>query len=93
MAPTFWLIVMLGAAVPLTYGTMWLKQQWAVSVAYKEGKKDGAAEVTAKGVAAAGDTAAAIRDADATTPLPADKAAIVALCKQRASCRERGSLK
>lgn len=42
-------------------------------------------------VAAAVETAKAEREAEAETPLPADKAAILDLCKRSASCRERGA--
>jgi hypothetical protein len=93
MGPQLYLILALAAAVPVTYGTMWLKKEWAVSVAYKQGKADGESAVSAKGVASANDTVAAIRAAEAETPLPADKAAILALCKKRASCKERGTLR
>lgn len=92
MGPQLYLILALVAAVPATYGTMWVKQQWAVSHAYRAGQEAGEAAVSAKGVAAATETADALRAAEAATPLPADKAAIVALCKKRPSCRERGSL-
>jgi hypothetical protein len=40
-------------------------------------------------VAAAVETAKAAHQAEADTPLPADKAAIMELCRKSASCRER----
>lgn len=93
MGPQLYLILALALAVPATYGTMWLKKEWAVSAAYKQGKTDGEAAVSAKGVASAADTVNEIRRAEAETPLPADKTAIIDLCKKRASCRERGTLR
>ena len=48
--------------------------------------------VAAEAVKAAIETAAAERKAVEDTPLPADKAAVIELCKRRASCRERGKL-
>jgi hypothetical protein len=39
---------------------------------------------------AANDIAKAAHEAEASTPLPADKAAILELCRRSASCRERG---
>lgn len=93
MGPQLYLILVLAAAIPVTYGTMWLKKEWAVAVAYRQGKIDGEAAVSAKGVANATETAAAIRRAEAETPLPAGKTAIIELCKKRASCRERGTLR
>ena len=51
------------------------------------------AEISAGALDAATKTAAAEREAFDTTPLPATKPEIVALCKRSASCRERGTLK
>ena len=50
------------------------------------------ATISAGAVEAATKTAAAEREAFDTTPLPANKPAIVDLCKRSASCRERGTL-
>lgn len=70
-------------------------------VAYKnhEAKKIAAAvastkaEISAGALDAATKTAAAEREAFDTTPLPATRPEIVALCKRSASCRERSTLK
>lgn len=51
------------------------------------------ATISAGAVEAAMKTAAAEREALDTTPLPASKPEILALCKRSASCRERGTLK
>jgi dihydrodipicolinate synthase/N-acetylneuraminate lyase len=51
------------------------------------------AAISAGAVEAATKTAAAEREAFETTPLPANKPAIVDLCKRSASCRERGTLR
>jgi hypothetical protein len=51
------------------------------------------AEISAGALDAATKTAAAEREAFDTTPLPATKPEIVALCKRSASCRERSTLK
>jgi hypothetical protein len=61
-------------------------------------KASRAAEAGAKVIAttatttlrAANDIAKAAHEAEASTPLPADKAAILELCRRSASCRERG---
>jgi hypothetical protein len=41
-------------------------------------------------MAAAVANVTAANEAEASTPLPADKAAVLALCAKSASCRERG---
>jgi hypothetical protein len=51
------------------------------------------ATISAGALEAATKTAAAEREAIEATPLPESKAAVIALCKQRASCRERSALK
>ena len=47
------------------------------------------AAISAGAVAAATKTAEAANAAEASTPLPADKQAVLALCQRSASCRER----
>jgi threonine/homoserine efflux transporter RhtA len=81
-----WLI---GAAIALGAGFV---------AAYKvhEAKKIAAAveatkaTISAGAVEAATKTVAAAQQAEAATPLPADKQAILDLCRKSASCRERG---
>jgi predicted membrane-bound mannosyltransferase len=51
------------------------------------------AAISAGAVEAVTKTAAAEREATDNTPLPADKQAIVELCKRSASCKERRTLK
>lgn len=92
--PLAWLALAGWLAVPLTYGTMWVKREVAVHGAYEAGKKDGAAAVAAAGVESAERTARARVEAEAEVPAtPADKADLIKLCKRSASCRERGSLR
>lgn len=65
--------------------------------AFERGKKEGEELARARASAAAAveaaKTAEALRQAEEETVVPADKAAVIALCKQRASCKERGALK
>ena len=92
MGPLLYLCMALGAALPVTYGVMAVKNTWAVSAAYKQGKVDGAGAASAAGIDSANQTVGIIRDAEETTPLVTG-AAIRELCKKRASCRERGQIK
>lgn len=91
--PSTWLIGALALGLVATWGTMKIKHQAEVAASYEKGVNAGKAEASTATVAAATKTAEAEREATDSTPLPADKAAIIALCKQRASCRERGNLK
>ena len=93
MPPTLLLLLALGLSGPVTYGVMWVQRERAAHAAYESGKEAGIAEGRASGVAAASATVEARREAEAEVPpVPADKAALIALCKRSASCRERGSL-
>lgn len=81
-------------AVPVTYGTMWIKAERAKVAAYNSGHEDGAASVSASGVKGAEKTARArIEVEEATPPTPTDKAELIALCRRSASCRERNTIK
>jgi Sec-independent protein translocase protein TatA len=53
-------------------------------------KAEGQAQTATATVASATETAKAERQAEAETTLPADKQAILDLCRRSASCRERG---
>ncbi len=77
-----------------TYGVMWVSREAAKASAYAAGHEAGYATVSAKGVEGAEKTARARLAAEAEIPaVPADKAALAALCKREASCRDRGNLK
>jgi hypothetical protein len=60
-----------------------------VQAAYEKGVISGKGSASTATVASATETAAAERTAEEATPLPADKQAIVDLCRKSASCRER----
>jgi hypothetical protein len=82
------------AATAGTYGVMWISKERAKVAAYSKGHEDGAASVSAAGVKGAIDAARARLEAENETPaVPSDKAALAALCKRSASCRERGQLR
>ena len=88
--PQIYLILALVAALPATYGVMWVKRELAVKAAYTQGQSAGAGQTAAATTKAAGKTVAAVAEGEAATPsVPADKAAIIALCQRSASCRER----
>ena len=88
--PQIYLILALVAALPATYGIMTVKRQIAVSHAYAEGRKVGEETVAAAATARSREIVAAVAEGEASTPaVPADKAAIMALCQRSASCRER----
>ena len=92
--PSVYLMLALALSGPVTYGVMWIKQQRAVAAAYAAGKVAGSASISAAGVKGAEETAKARREAEAETPpVPADKAALIKLCKRSTSCRERGELR
>ena len=91
--PSTWLIGGLMLALAATWGTMKIKHASEVTASYEKGVNAGKAASSTATVAAATATAEAEREATESTPLVIDKAAIIALCKQRASCRERGNIK
>ena len=90
MGPQLYLILALAAALPATYGVMTVKRQIAVSHAYEVGKRVGEETVAAATTKAAREIVTAQAEGEAAAaPVPADKAAIIALCQKSASCRER----
>jgi len=89
-SPQLYLILALLAAIPATYGVMTVKRQIAVSHAYEAGKRVGEEIVAAATTAKAREIVTAQAEGEASAaPVPADKAAIIALCQRSASCRER----
>jgi hypothetical protein len=88
-----WLLGISLMALPVTYGVTKLNGQREAKAAYEQGKSAGLGAASTATLAGATKTAEAERAAEAETPLPADRAAVIALCKRSASCRERGTLK
>ena len=91
--PLIWMAVLGWIVAAGGYGTMKVLEASRVQAAYDKGVTAGRGSASTATVAAATETAAAEREAIETTPLPADKAAIMDLCKRSASCRERSALK
>lgn len=89
-SPLIWLCVALGLALPATYAVTKIKAAWEIQASYDKGVSAGKGMASASTVAAATETASAANEAEAATPLPADKKAIIELCRKSASCRERG---
>jgi len=79
------LVALVGLCVAIYWGSIIRDQR-------KQAREKAAAEAAsaAATVQAATATAKAAQAAEASTPLPADKAAIIDLCRKSASCRERG---
>lgn len=92
-SPLIWLCMVLGLALPATYGTMKVLEASRVQAAYDKGVAAGRSSASTATVAAATATAAAEREATETTPLPANRAEILDLCKRSTSCREKGTLR
>ena len=91
MSPTMWLIVILAAATPATYGYMWTKQQYLVHQAYKRGKVVGAEEVATGVNKEALETVRRALEGERQAPIiPTVKKELVDLCNKSASCRDRG---
>lgn len=91
--PTTWLVGGVAACLALFLTHVHIKTNARVEGARNEGIAIGTGKTATATLEAATKTAAAERAAEAETPLPADKAAIIALCRRSASCRERGTLK
>lgn len=91
-SPLIWIAALGWLTAAGAYGFQKIKAIEAARAAYDTGYESGRASASAATVAAATATAAAEREAIDLTPLPASKAAIVELCRKRASCRERGKL-
>jgi predicted negative regulator of RcsB-dependent stress response len=85
-SPNVWLLVVIaGMGAVIYFGNQRLQERKAAA-AKSEAIATGATDT----VKAAVETAKAAQEAEASTPLPADKAAIIELCRKSASCRERG---
>jgi hypothetical protein len=87
--PIVWVAVAGWVLAVGTYGVQKVVQARQWQAAYDQGVTAGKASASAGAVSSANQTAAAERQATEATPLPADKAAIVELCRKSASCRER----
>jgi hypothetical protein len=77
-------VIILGA------GGVWFINSSQKNAAFQKGVEAGKGAASTAAVAAATETSEAQRTAEAETPLPADKLAIIELCRRSASCRERG---
>lgn len=93
MGPMVYLVIALGLALPATYGALKVKHSWEMKAAYDKGIEVGKSFASAATVASATKTAEAERAATDETPLPTDRADIIALCKRSASCKERRTVK
>jgi hypothetical protein len=91
--PLIWLALVGWLLAGGVYGFQKLQQGRQWQVAYDEGLEAGKGATASTALAAAVETAKEERKAIEDTPLPPDKAAVIALCKRSASCRERGTLK
>lgn len=95
--PKLWLIGSVVACVALFLGASHLRYTATISAISKASEAKGTATADARHasatVNAAAETAAAERAAEAEVQLPEDRAAIIALCKRSASCKERHTLK
>ena len=88
--PQLYLILALAAALPATIGVMTVKRQLAVAHAYEAGKRVGEEIVAATITAKAREIVTAQAEGEAAAPaVPADKAALIALCAKSTSCRDR----
>jgi hypothetical protein len=89
--PMLWLCIILGLALPGVYGTMKVLEAKRVAAALTEGKRVGAAQVAAATAQKAQETVAKADEGEASAPVvPAEMAALKALCDRSASCRDRG---
>ena len=88
-----WLAVSGWLAVGGTYVFKEIQRGKDYRAAYVEGKAAGLGSASTAGAESANQTVTIIRDAEEATPLVAGDTAIRALCKTRASCRERGQIK
>ncbi len=92
-SPLLWLSVVLGLALPVTYGVTKIIAAREAKAAYAEGKQAGLGSASTATVASATKTAQAERAAEDATPLTAERSALIAACKATSSCRDRGTLK
>jgi hypothetical protein len=93
MTPSMWLGGAVAGCLALFAAGVTIKHRTQLADAVETGKAIGTGEASTAAVTAATETATALREAEAETPLPVDKQAILDLCKRRASCRERGAIK
>lgn len=91
--PIAWLVGAGVVCVGLFFGAVTIRHNAEVAGARNEGVAIGTGKSSTAALEAVAKTAEAERAAEAETPLPADRAAIIALCKRSASCRERHTLK
>lgn len=91
--PAVWLGGAMAVCIALFATHVVTRHAAEVKGARNEGIAIGTGASSTAALEAAAETAAAERAAEAETPLPADKLAIIALCKRSASCRERNLLK
>lgn len=98
--PFSWMIMGLLALAPLvTYGTMKVREKVIVAAAVKAERAAGVnacnlrvGEIERKQNALIEQAVKEASDAGAAVPDTPEGAALIALCKQSASCRSRGSL-
>jgi hypothetical protein len=89
--PLLWLVIILGASLPVTYGITKTKAMWEARAAYDKGVEAGKGLAATAALSAATDTARAEREAEVVvSPVPADHAALVARCNKDRACRDRG---
>lgn len=90
MGPQLYLILVLAAATPITYGYMWVKQQVVVKRAYDDGKTVGREEVAAATAATSRERVASVEEGIAEpVVIPAERQKLIELCNRSASCRSR----
>lgn len=88
--PQLFMILALVAAIPATYGTMWVLRERAVKVAYENGKRVGAEQVAATTTAVSRERVAAVEEGERAAPVvPAERQMLIDLCNKSASCRSR----
>ena len=94
MTPSIWLGGAVAACLALFVGGVAIKHRAQLAAAVETGKAIGTGETSKQTLDAATKTAEAEREAtEEVGTVPADKAAIIALCKRSASCKERRTLK
>lgn len=91
--PSLWLGGAVAACLALFVGGVAIKHRAELAAAHGAGEAVGVGRAATKAVEEATKTVEVRRAALEETPLPADRAAKIALCKKRASCKEHGSVK
>jgi hypothetical protein len=89
MNPLAYLCLALALALPATYGTMKVLEARRVQAAYEQGRAAGAGSTASAAVAEVKQAATDYREAEAETPLDADREYFKRLCGQSASCALR----